>query len=365
MEVKIVKLDNFGRGITYINDKICFVEDALPEELVEIEIINETSKYLEAKVINYIEESKDRIDPICPYYKSCGGCNLRHLDYLKENEYKENKVNEIIKRIGKINPKINNIIYDNEFNYRNKVTLHSNNKEIGYYKKGTNEIINIDSCLLLDNKINESIKNITDTDKDIVIRTSNDSKEILINEGNIITSVGDKRYFLSKNSFFQVNKYLTKTLYDLVRKNIDKKYNNVLDLYCGTGTIGIYISDLVNHIVGIDYNKSNIDDAFKNKEINNINNIEFICDKVENKIDSFKDIDLIIVDPPRSGLDNKTKDYLKRINPERIIYVSCDPATLARDIHDLNDNYECLEITPINMFPRTYHCETISVLERK
>ena len=109
MEVKIVKLDNFGRGITYINDKICFVEDALPEELVEIEIINETSKYLEAKVINYLETSKDRIDPICPYYKSCGGCNLQHLDYLKENEYKENKVNEIIKRIGKINPKINNV----------------------------------------------------------------------------------------------------------------------------------------------------------------------------------------------------------------------------------------------------------------
>lgn len=365
MKVKIEKLDNFARGITYLNNKICFVDNALPNEVVEIEIIKEKAKYLEAKVINYLEISPDRIDIDCPYYDLCGGCNLRHLSYDKENEYKQNKVKDLLIHMGKIDTKVNDIIYGNDTNYRNKVTFHSDDKDIGYYEKGTNKIISIDKCLLLDNEINKVISSLTPIGEDIIIRTSNDSKKILINEGNIITSVGDKKYFLSKNSFFQVNKYLTKTLYDLVRKNINKKYNNVLDLYCGTGTIGIYISDLVNHIVGIDYNKSNIDDAFKNKDINNINNIEFICDKVENKIGSFKDIDLIIVDPPRSGLDNKTKDYLKRINSERIIYVSCDPATLARDIHDLNDNYECLEITPINMFPRTYHVESVCILERR
>ena len=195
---------------------------------------------------------------------------------------------------------------------------------------------------------------------------SNDSNSLLINDiDNIITSIGDKKYYLSKNSFFQVNKYLTKELYDLVRKAINKPYKVCLDLYCGTGSIGIYISDLVDNIIGIDNNKSNIEDAEKNIKLSNITNIKFICDNVENKIDSFKDINLIIVDPPRSGLDNKTRKYLKTINPERIIYVSCDPVTLARDIKDLSDNYNILEITPINLFPRTYHCETIAVLEKR
>ena len=365
MQVKIVKLDNFGRGITYLNDKICFVENALPGELVEIKIIKEKSKYFEAKVISIIEASKDRIEVDCPYYDKCGGCNLRHLEYAKENEFKENKIKELLNHIGKLNIKVNDIVYGPENNYRNKVTLHSNKKNIGYYEKHTKNIIPIDKCLLLDNKINENIKNISPSNKDIIIRTSNDGEEILINNNSILTNIGNKKYYVSKESFFQVNKFLAKALYDLVRKGIDKEYNTCLDLYCGTGTIGIYISDLVKEIIGIDYSESNIKDALKNKDLNNTSNIEFICDKVENKINEFIDIELVIVDPPRAGLDNKTKKYLQEINPERIIYVSCDPVTLARDLKDLSDNYNVLEVTPVNMFPRTYHVECISVLEGK
>jgi len=364
MQVKIEKLDNFGRGITHINNKICFVEKALPDEVVDIEITKDKSKYQEAKIINIIKSSKDRIKVDCPYYDLCGGCNLRHLSYEKENEFKENKVKEIINHIGKLNIKVNNIIYDNEYNYRNKVTFHKSNNKIGYYEKNTRNVINIDKCLLLDDLINNNIKNIHTKDNEIIIRSSNNSKELLINDNNqIITTIKDKKYYLSKDSFFQINKYLTKTLYDLVRKNIDKKYNKCLDLYCGIGSIGIYINDLVNEVIGIDYNQSNINDANNNKVLNNIENISFICDKVENRIDSFNDIDLIIVDPPRAGLDNKTKEYIKRINPEKLIYVSCDPVTLARDLSDLNDKYNIKEITPVNMFPRTYHCESLTILE--
>ena len=366
MHVKIDKLDNFGRGITYINNKICFVDNALPGEVVEIEITKEKSKYLEARVINVIESSPDRVKVDCSYYDICGGCNLRHLSYQKENEFKKEKVQELINHIGKLNVKVNNIVYGPENNYRNKVTFHSSKNKIGYYEKGTKNIISFDNFLLLDNLINDNIKNIKYSPKDIVIRTSNDGKEILMkDDSSIITSIGDKKYYVSRDSFFQVNKYLTKNLYDLIRNNIDKKYNKCLDLYCGTGTIGIYISDLVNEIIGIDYNESNINDANKNKELNNITNISFICDKVENKIDTFKDIDLVIVDPPRAGLDNKTKKYLNEINSERIIYVSCDPATLSRDLKDLSVNYNILNVTPVNMFPRTYHVESLTLLERK
>ena len=366
MKVTIEKLDNFGRGITHINNKICFVDNALPEEIVEIEIVKEKSKFIEAKTISIPHPSKDRIEVDCPYYDICGGCSLRHLSYDKENEFKEQKVQELLKHIGKLDVKVNSIIYGPENNYRNKVTFHKSKNKIGYYQKGTRNIISIDNCLLLDNFINDNIKNANSDTNEIIIRSSNDSNSLLINDiDNIVTNIGNKKYYLSKNSFFQVNKYLTKKLYDLIRKAINKPYKACLDLYCGTGSIGIYISDLVGSVVGIDNNKSNIEDANKNVKLNNINNIKFICDNVENKIDSFQDVDLIIVDPPRSGLDNKTRKYLLEINPEKIIYISCDPATLARDLKDLNTNYNILEVTPVNMFPRTYHCESIAVLERR
>ena len=365
MEVEVVKLDNFGRGIAYIDNKICFIENALPDEIVRVEITKDKKKFMEAKVLEYKKKSPKRIEVDCPYYNECGGCNLRHISYEDENTFKENKIKDIIKHISKLDVKVNKIIIGPEYNYRNKVTLHNSKNIIGYYQKNSRNIIGIDNCLLLDSNINKIIPSLKTKDKEIVIKTSNDGEELLINKGTIITNVGDKKYSLSKASFFQVNKFLTKELYDLIRNNITKRYHNCLDLYCGTGTIGIYISDLVDKVIGIDYNKSNILDAEKNKELNDINNIEFICDKVENVIDAFKDIDLVIVDPPRAGLDNKTKNYIKKINPEKIIYVSCDVSTLARDLKDLSDYFTIKEITPVNMFPRTYHVETVSVLCRK
>lgn len=396
MRIEVEKLDNFGRGITYINNKICFIENALPKEIVEIDIIEETKKYYLAKVVKYIETSPLRINTDCPYSNICGGCNLNHICFNEENKFKLDKVKSIMKKYANIDSNlVKGIIYHDRNNYRNKITLHGKDNEIGLYKENTNEIIPINSCLIVNPKINEIIKVLNNISKDveeIIIKTSNDNSKVMLkitgsidnidilkklcdvliinNEYKtkkhvIETNIGNKKYIEGVNSFFQINNTLTKELYDEVLLNVkDKSYNNVLDLYCGIGTIGIYISDYCKKIVGIDYNKSNIDDANKNKELNNITNIEFICSKVEDKIDIFKDIDLVIVDPPRAGLDIKTKDYLKEINPEKIIYVSCDPVTLARDIKDL-DTYKVDYIKVFNMFPRTYHCESITVLDRK
>ena len=394
MITKIEKLDNFGRGITYINDKICFVDNALPNEKVEIEITKEKKKYLEAKAINILESSKERIKPICPYSNECGGCNLNHLSYEKENEFKYNKIKDLINKYLKENIELKDIVYDKEYEYRNKLVLHGNNKIIGLYKKLSNEIVNIDKCLLVNNKINEILFILRKNSiEEATIKTSNDLSNILLNiKGNvtninellnnvdvlvinnknitkdksIISSIGNKKYYLSSNSFFQVNRFLTESLYNEVLNNIKNiKPCKVLDLYCGTGTIGIYISNYCNEIIGVDYNKSNIDDANKNKELNNCNNISFICDKVEKVIDNYKDIDLVIVDPPRNGLDNHTRDILKKMMSKTIIYVSCDPITLMRDLNDLKEIYKINYIKPFNMFPRTYHCESITVLERK
>ncbi|MBQ6323745.1 MAG: class I SAM-dependent RNA methyltransferase [Bacilli bacterium] len=394
MEVTIEKLDNFGRGITYIDEKIVFVENALPGEIVDIEIINEKKKYKEAQVLKIIKKSNDRIKPLCPYSNECGGCDLNHLDYSKENEFKYTKVKELVKKYLNEDIEIKEISFSKENTYRNKIVLHGKSKVLGQYKKHSNEIIPINKCLLVNDKINEIIEQVKeDNIEEVTIKTSNDLTNILVdikgeitnhdkllnianvlivnnkllsNDKSIISPINDKKYYVSSKSFFQVNRFLTSSLYDEVRNTVKKiKPNRVLDLYCGTGTIGIYISDYCKEIIGIDYNKSNIEDANKNIELNKCNNIKFICDKVENRIEAFKDIDLIVVDPPRSGLDAHTREILKELDSKTIIYVSCDIMTLMRDLKDLNTSYNINYIKPFNMFPRTYHVECVCVLNSK
>ena len=397
MEVKIEKLDNFGRGITHINNKICFIPNALPNEVVEIEIMKENKKYIEAKSINVKETSPFRITEECPYSNICGGCQLNHLCYNEENRFKRTKIKDLLYKYSKIDSNlIESIIYHERNYYRNKITLHGKEEKLGLYSIKTNDIIPIQECMIVNKKINETIKFLITNNiniEKVIIKTSNDEKQLMVSikgninnkeellskcdvliindeyltkEKKIITNIGKINYKESIGSFFQVNKNVTEFLYDKVRNSIkDKEINKALDLYCGTGTITIYISDLCKKIIGIDYNQSNIDDAIINKEINQKENIDFICDKVENQIDKFSDIDLIIVDPPRSGLDKKTRDTIKSINPKQIIYVSCEPITLARDIKDLQEVYEVTSIKPFNMFPRTYHCESVCILERR
>ena len=169
---------------------------------------------------------------------------------------------------------------------------------------------------------------------------------------------------ISPASFFQVNRNTVKLLYDKVLEYLKPNKNDiVLDLYSGTGTIGIYVSKYVDKVISVEINEYAVRDAIKNKELNNVNNIEFICDDVSNRIDQFKQkIDSIIVDPPRSGLDDKTINYLKQIKPNKIVYVSCDPITLARDLEKLSILYDINEITPVDMFPNTSHVECVSYM---
>ena len=399
MKVKIEKLDNYGRGICFINNKICFVYNALEDEEVEINIIKENKKYIEAEVLKYYKLSNDREDVKCKYYKECGGCNLLHLSYKNENEFKQNKVKDILYKFAKVDKnKILDILSDNMLFYRNKAVFCCNKEGLAYYKYKSHEKVNIDKCLLLNKKINESINilnNNINTEKidSILIRTSNNLDSILLdikgdinnydilknyfdviiindrcitNDSRIITNIGKYKYYLSSKSFFQVNINLTYYLYEYIKNIIKtKKISKVLDLYSGVASIGIYISDVVDNVICVDNNKSNIIDAKDNLKLNNINNIKLICDDVSNVIDRFKDIDLIIVDPPRSGLDKKTCNYLNIINSKYIIYTSCDVVTLARDLNILKDKYNIVSIKPFNMFLKSYHCEAIAVLERR
>ena len=400
METKILRLNNEGEGIASIDGKLCFIKGALPDEIVNIEIIEDKGNYFIGKLLNVVTPSENRVIPKCPYYDKCGGCELMHLSYPHTLEFKKDKVKGIFKKICELD--INPEIYSfNELNYRNKVTLKVSNEKIGYYEEKTHNIVDIDNCLLLDNKINEVITilrrfiqnkdhNITEImirviSNEIMISFDNlntvykeellslfHNESIYINgeliSGNksLIETIEDYKFYVSPESFFQVNTITFKELYKYVISKLDNE-ETALDLYSGTGTISTLMSKYFNKVYGIEVSHSSIMDANENLKLNEITNVEFIEGRVEDKIDLLRElkVDTVIMDPPRSGSDNKSLTSIMKINPKKIIYISCNPVTLARDYNVLKEQYSLKSIDLFDMFPQTSHIESLMVLERK
>lgn len=397
-DLKIEKLDYFGRGIARVDNKVIFVDKALPDELVDVEVLKEKKKYMKAKVDKVKEESIYRRN-LCPYGFNCGGCDVVNFNYDKQLEYKSEKVKEIVKRNFNYDVKVNDIIYSKELSYRNKILLHISSSKLGFYESGSNNIVEIDECKIVNSKVNSLIKliklfimdnrelnsvviRITSTDEVMLIfngvvdetalKNYFSFVECLVLNGKSIKGrcikerLGDKTFLIYPNSFFQVNMFNTINLYNEVKRmTYDKRYKSILDLYCGTGTIGIFLSDIAESVFGIEVVEDAVESAIENAKENKVNNIEFICGKVEDHIEKFTNVDLIVVDPPRAGLDKKTIENIKRINADEVIYVSCDIMTLVRDLKELERTYLVKEITPVDMFPNTQHVECVCVLKLK
>lgn len=397
MKVNIIDENNEGLGVARINNKVTFIPFAIKDEIVDIKIVKENKKYDIGVIEKIINKSSNRKDLICPYYYNCGGCDIMHMNYDYQLKFKKEKVINNLKHISNIEIDDIDIIYDNEYNYRNHIVLSINNKNIGFLKRNTNEVINIDKCLISNEMINDKIKeirifinkynvninkiSIKAYDEVLINIESNDfnlidefvkyvpctslflNDKLVYGKNYVTISFDNYKFEVSSKSFFQKNTTMAIKLYEYIKENIN--YENILDLYCGVGSIGIYISDKAKRITGIEI----IDDAIKNAEknaiINNVHNINFICGKVENNLDNINNIDTIIVDPPRVGLNRKAIDNIIKINPQKIIYVSCNSTTLARDINYLKDRYKIENIKLFDLFPNTNHCESIAVLERK
>ena len=393
-QVTINKLDNKGRGIGYTSGKIVFVKNALLGEVVTLKNIKEHKKYITADIQNIVKKSELRNIPKCPYYDSCGGCNLMHVGIDYQEEYKEEKVKEILKKYANIKENVKFIKNNKELYYRNKVTLKVKNGEFGYYNDETHNFINVNNCLLVNNKINEFIKSnvIKINNGELVIRVnyqdellisikSEENISILndINKYNVVgvvlndkiiygTSffydyIGDFKFKVSYNSFFQVNNYMASNIFMILKSNLKGK--NLLDLYCGVGTLGLSLKDNFESIYGIEKIENAIIDAKENALINNCHNAHFYAgDTYEVLKDINVSFDTIIVDPPRSGLNEETRNLIIKLKPDKLCYVSCDPFTLARDLNILNEFYDVEKINALDMFPNTYHVECVCILER-
>lgn len=385
-EVIINDEDDIGNGITRIDNFVVFIPYALKDEKMKIKIIKINKRFAIGRIEKIIKKSNRRECIKCNSFNECGGCSFLHLSFNEEKNKKIDFINKLF------NFNIKEIISNNEYNYRNKATFHVNCGKIGYYSENTNDLVEFDNCILLDERINEVYNilkhmNLSGISK-VIVRTTKYSIMIIFNGekdfinykelinkikidslylndklvyGNayIIEELGNIKYSIYPNAFFQVNTDNMKIMYDKVKEYAGKG-NKLLDLYCGTGTIGIYLKENFKEITGIEENKEAILNANINKNLNNLSDINFICGDAS--IAKNNNYDVIVVDPPRSGLSNKVINFLNKSNAKTIVYVSCNPKTLKRDLN-LLDKYNMVKMECINMFNKTKHIECVCKFE--
>ena len=390
MKVKIIDTAYGGYGIAK-EGKIVFVAHSVEGDVVDILVKKENKNFCYANINSIIEPSKHRIKSKCKYAGICGGCVFNHIEYNKQLEIKKNIVLNAIRNI-EYNNNINIVESPNE-HYRLRVNMIAQNGNIGFYKFNTNEFVNIDECIILKDKLFDKIKNFSKHNNitgNIYAIESNNGKilsfaYIIKQNKNIYTSYFDgitikqkkilktygidktnyNTYFgevpLSHRNFFQSNHYLL----DEFQKNAVKYFNeydkNIVELYAGSGFFSVAIRNKLESL-NIDYklvsSEISSDAANIAKDI-----IKEEAGETLKKINY--NIDALFVDPPRDGLDKKVIENIIRIKPKKIIYISCNPMTFARDINLLKEYYKLMDLNIIDMFPDTYHIELISYLELK
>lgn len=433
MKIKIEKLIYEGWGIGHDeNGRAIFVKKSVPGDLLEVKVIKEKKNFAQALIEKIIEPSHFRIEPKCPYFNRCGGCEHQNISYTNQLKFKEEIFLETLTRQG-IETEILPIIQASEpFYYRNSIRFFLVEKPSGtkiltrHDYQNIDKFIEADSCLLQSEKSNQilnTIVNTLNTEKQrpldglfqIKIRESKFTDEfmvelmtensklsfeselktelkkipeikslyhtvtpaknlhkirrrLLFGSPIIFEKIGKYKFQISPDSFFQTNSLGIKTLYDKIKEFAEiQPGERVLDLFCGTGTIGIYLSTAAKEIVGVELVQSAINDAKINAKINNIHNCEFVCADATKWLEQNKNIvfDKIIVDPPRAGLSKKTVKLLSTLSFSLLTYVSCNPATFARDIK-LFENFglKLKKVQPIDMFPQTHHLECVGLISK-
>lgn len=384
--VTIEKLDHQGRGISHIDGKIVFIPFTLPTEKVEIEVVKEYPRYIEAKLVKITSSSLKRVVPKCAYYETCGGCDLQHMEYIDTIDYKKDKIINILSKYSNIDIIPEVITAENPYNYRNKISLKIIKGKYGFYENKSNKLIEIKRCEIVDETINKflndldflHIKNgiitirvnsnkelllsITSTDKletYIIVKRHNiigiiKNHEVVYGKDSFIEEINKNKYKVNYDSFFQTNNYINQELTRILNDNVADNLT-VLDLFCGVGSLGLSVANKSKKVIGVEIIANAIKNAKENALLNNIKNTEFFCEDIS-KIDltKYKDVDLVIADPPRLGLSVK---MIEQINSKQLIYISCDPMTLARDLKDLSDKYKVEKVYILDMFPYTKHIE--------
>ncbi len=445
-----------GKALSKASGKVVFISGAIPGDVVDVLLGKNKKDWAEGKAIHFHEYSKDRVQPFCEHFGTCGGCKWQMLPYEKQLEFKHEEVLQNLRRIGKVNlPGVLPIIgCSNDTHYRNKLEFTFSNKryllpeEIGedgviprqnalgfHVPKIFDKVIDIRTCYLMAEPTNAirntvrefalaqgytfyDIKEHTGWLRNLVLRICttgevmvnicfgyedkeervrlfdhllekvpaittllytinpkwNDSiydlqPQVYMGKGYAIEKLEDFRFKIGPKSFFQTNTRQAEKLYAVTRDFAELTgEETVYDLYCGTGSIGIFVSGLAKKIIGVDVIAEAIQDARENAALNGVQHAEFFAGDVIDVCDdaffaAHGKPDVIITDPPRAGMHQSLVDKILEIEAPLLVYVSCNPSTQARDLLMLDDKYEVTRIQPVDMFPHTHHIENVVQLK--
>jgi tRNA/tmRNA/rRNA uracil-C5-methylase (TrmA/RlmC/RlmD family) len=374
--IKIESIAFGGQGVGRIDNFVVFVPFAAPGDELEVEIVGLRKKFARGKILTILKPSLLRDIPLCSYYENCGGCCYQHLKYQHQLQIKKKQVQDAFSKIGKIDdpPVLEAIASPQPYSYRGKAQLHAaktgSGWELGFLDVSGGKIADIERCEIMEETINDKIKELRKNEKLLSLESSLTIWSEPQDDGDQIKrTVREKEFLVPGGGFFQANLYLTDRLVDEVcRLAVSGKTDTIVDAYCGSGLFSVFLSPYAQKVIGIESSEKSVHFAQKNAERQGIRNTKFICGKVKNILPrefaaGADKIDLLILDPPRTGCDGAVLAAIAALKPQKVIYISCNPATQARDIKYLHEcGYDLLSLLPLDMFPQTEHIEVIGHL---
>jgi 23S rRNA (uracil1939-C5)-methyltransferase len=384
LEVTIEKIVPNGYGIGHVDGLTLLVPLTVAGDKVRVSTGKRNGNLVFAQVENVLEPSPLRIEPGCKYFGRCGGCNFQQMPYEEQLKAKIGIIEDCLHRIAKMEelPPIE-ITASEPWRYRSRANWHADttNKKIGYFYRNSNKVCEIDDCPILIEPLQLELQGLRkhlnweelwSSMVHIDAASAGDRVSINSTESNEIPreiTFPSNGFSFAYNArvFFQGNPYVTPKLVDAAVKGQSGKL--ALDLYCGVGLFSLPLAKSFSKVIGIESNDESIDFAKINAERNGLNNLEFHSEDVgpwlRENASQLEGLDLLLLDPPRIGVEKDVIRSIIEVSPKEIVYVSCDPATLARDLRALFEKYELLDISAFDMFPQTHHVETIAKLKLK
>jgi 23S rRNA (uracil1939-C5)-methyltransferase len=387
-EVKIEKIVPGGYGLGFAEGRTVFVSLAAPGDLVRVRVREKKGKVVFAEIVEILQPSSERQTPPCVYFNRCGGCDFQQMNYPAQLRAKTAIVRDCLQRIGKINyeREIEIIASPDDFNYRLRAQWHLDapRRKIGYFKRHSHQIIDVEDCPILAPPLKAKLKEFRQSlnwqdlwSETVEIETATGDggaqisvylSELIEPTEEVTFSAFGEKYRFDARSFFQGNRFLVE---DLIRLAIDGASGRIaLDLFCGVGLFSLPLARKFERVFGVEASERAIELAGKNAENARLANIEFFVGDTTEFFESEElpaPVDFVLLDPPRAGADGATLDALLKLKPAQISYVSCDPATLARDLKRLTatESYDIESITAVDLFPQTHHVETVVRLTLK
>jgi len=374
---------------------VIFIKGAIPDEVVEVSISEKKRDYSIGAVTNVIEPSPYRIKPPCPVFGACGGCHFQFISYDRQVSMKEEILLDSVSRIGKMEAQLSPALTDRNYNYRYRGQFKvSREGKTGFYKEGTREVIPIEECPLMIKEINLIVRELNNRKlseiKDIHIScgdaanaliksklSAEDVEEIMSGAGfsgiafengestgrdYIKLDLNGLQYTVTPWSFFQAHWELNKKAVELIVNELQPLEGlKVLDLYAGAGNFSLPLAAHASQVVAVEENRHAIEDGQRNVKLNNIKNCKFINSSAE-KYRIHEKFDIVLLDPPRPGLTGDAMKKVMDLSPKKIVYISCNPATLARDIKKFSERYNVDSLRMIDFFPNTYHVEALAFM---